>query len=383
MTPTTLDVQLENREAIDVLLRFPEQDRSTVAAKYIVLGDTVAHYAQIVTSQETVERYFDPVGTRLGNLVADVETALSRLENRIPESVKISTQDTVTQLSRAQAALDDLCVQYRELLGEQVTNTVKAALADASRDITSAAESLQDNREMLRGLIPSLAKTAKKGALSCEAIYLTLQKTFRDDRFQDVTFEARYTDIVGMMDSCDQPIYIEVKDHSNPVPSSEVEKFWRDMDAQRAYVGVFLSMRTPIRTVTSDFAIETKGSRIGIFAVCEQIGDQGHILGYAVARKILQMIQGRGVTVQGEKIEWMSSVLNDRLRELKTRLQDLEKVQDDIQHARWMFDRDMQSIARQITDLRGSLHTIIDITLNDFEVVSRTSNMGSLDHEAA
>jgi hypothetical protein len=48
---------------------------------------------------------------------------------------------------------------------------------------------------------------------------------------------------------------IEVKNYSNPVPAGTVDKFRRDLTTSGALGGIFISLKTPIANVTSDFAI--------------------------------------------------------------------------------------------------------------------------------
>ena len=50
-------------------------------------------------------------------------------------------------------------------------------------------------------------------------------------------------------------IVCEVKNYANNVPSSQVEKFQRDLGTTNASGGVFISLKTPISGVTSSFTI--------------------------------------------------------------------------------------------------------------------------------
>lgn len=326
-------LELQDEKAIGILERFPETERSQVAAKYIIVGDTVVRYAQIVTSEESLQRFFDPVTADLHTLAESLESTRKQLEGRIPDTLKAHLDGVITQLSGAASSLGKLREEYQDLLAS---------------------------------IIPSLAKPSTKGAVSCEAVFQSLQCTFRDDRFEDVSARARFTDILGIPSFGQQPIYIEVKDHSNPVDSSEVNKFWRDMEVRKASVGCFLSTRTPIRTVTTDFDIVTKGSRIGIFVVSEAMGGQGHIWGYIVARKVLEAMSQRGDAIEAEKYEWVARVLSSRIQEFRKGLQDLEQIEADIEKVREDIGQRLKKIGRRTSNLRTKLETIIDVTLHDF-----------------
>ena len=50
-------------------------------------------------------------------------------------------------------------------------------------------------------------------------------------------------------------VIVEVKNYTSNVPSSQVEKFQRDIATAGATAGVFVSLRTPIATVTDSFVI--------------------------------------------------------------------------------------------------------------------------------
>lgn len=93
-------------------------------------------------------------------------------------------------------------------------------------------------------LMPSqLAKSVEKGAISSEIIFNSLQESFREDHFEDVSGKARFTDIIGTPPfATESPILIENKEWTQPVATQEVDKFWRDMDARNATIGCFFSM---------------------------------------------------------------------------------------------------------------------------------------------
>ena len=327
------ELELQDDEAISILVRFPEEERSRVAAKYIIIGDTVVRYAQIVTSEESIQRYFDPITTDWRTLSANLESTRKQLEDRIPETLKASLDRVITQLTEAATSLETLRGGYQDLLAP---------------------------------IIPTLSKSSTKGAVSCKAVFQSLQSAFRDDRFEDVSSKARFTDILGTPSFGKQSIHIEVKDYSDPVGSSEVNKFWRDMEARKAPIGCFLSMRTPIRNVTPDFSIVVNGSRMGIFVVSEAMGGQGHIFGYTVARKMLEMMSGRRDTVKAERYEWMADVLNNRMQEFNISLRELEKIENGINKARENIDQTLRRVSHQILNLRTKLETIIEITVRDF-----------------
>lgn len=84
-------------------------------------------------------------------------------------------------------------------------------------------------------------------------------------------------------------LMIEVKNYSNPVPSSNVEKFRRDLSVTGVACAVFISLRTAISGVTGDFRIllETIDGRIVPCAYI--VSDNEHMIITAV-NIVLQLV---------------------------------------------------------------------------------------------
>ena len=330
MTRYELALQLEDERAIEIVKGLPEGDRNQIIEKYIIVGDTVVKYASIVTSEASLQRFFEPVTNNLQTLSQNLGTTVNQLEGKIPETLKASLQGIATRLEGTANSLQTQRDNYASMLSE---------------------------------IFPTLAKT-KRGAISSDIIFDELQDTFREDTFEDVSSVARFTDIIGTPSFASEPILIENKDRTDPVPSSEVEKFWRDIEARNATIGCFFSLRSPIRTITSDFAIVPKGSSLGIFVVNEAFNHQGHIFGYIVARKMLEMLGQRPV-IEAGRYELIVKILNNRLQELQNKRDDFESIENEIWKAKEDVAKTLERIATKVSKLRSSIETIIDITFKD------------------
>jgi hypothetical protein len=328
-----LALQLEDGRAIEIVKGLPESERDQIIEKYIIVGDTVVKYASIVTSEASLQRFFEPVTKDLRKLSEDLDKARKNLEENIP-------------------------------------GTLKDKLGEIAQRLGGTADSFKTQQEnyakMLSDIFPTLAKT-KRGAISCDMIFDELRDTFREDEFEDVSSKARFTDVIGMPPFATQPILIENKDWTEPVASSEVEKFWRDMETRNATIGCFFSLRSSIRTITSDLSIIPKGSSVGIFVVNEAFSHRGHIFGYMVARKMLEMLNQRPV-VEAGKYELLVKILNNRLQELKCKLDDFESIENEIWRAKDDLAKTLERIAKGISKLRNTIETIIENTFKDFSV---------------
>jgi restriction endonuclease Mrr len=337
-----LQIEITDETAIQILNRFSEPERGQIAAKYIILGDTVINYAQLTTNQQNIQDHFTPITDKMVNHVNSTMTAAfhqfelvrKELEGKIPQTVGAE-------------------------LGK---------LAQPLAQLNNVTQLLNQLHETLSQTISTVAKPAKKGAFSCEIIFQSLKDTFSEDQFEDVSAtKARFTDIVAIPSSSKQPIYIEVKDYAKSVPSEEVQKFWRDLEVRQATIGCFISLKTAITNVTTDFRIQNNGSKMGVFVVSETMSGQGHLWAYQTARKILEvMIPPTVDTGQSEKTEWIANLLNNRLQELKRHLQDFEKIQNDLEKSKDTIEKSLSSVTKKVTELRTKLQSTIDMTLQDF-----------------
>lgn len=338
-----MQIELHDDKAIKILEPFSEQERADVAANYIRLGHEVTHYAQISTNQQNIQEYFTPVTSQListmDSIVRDVshklELSRKELEGKIPQTVSTELNKLTDPISRLNQIVTSL-------------NALQSTLNDTLATVT---------------------KSSRKGAISEEIIFQSLQATFREDSLEDVSTKGRFTDIVATPKGVSQPIYIEIKNHSNPVPSAEVDKFWRDLDARNAIIGCFVSMKTPITKITSDFNIVANGSKIGVFVVSEEMSGQGHIWAYMTARKILEVMSPPDVSTEiSGKAEWVAGLLNGRLQDFKRNLQDFEKLENELQKSRDTIDKSLHSVTKQVTTLKTKLESLVDTSLREFKV---------------
>lgn len=304
-----IEITLKDPRAIEIFKRLPPDKKDEIIEKYIILGDTVILYASVVPSEDYIQKFF--------------KTSIEEL-GKIPETIK-------NNLSGIAEELKGVIVSYREMLSK---------------------------------IIPSLGKGVERGAIACNTVFTELQNVFVDDQFEDVSTKERYTDILGTPTFATNPILIEVKDHSNPVPSDEVDKFWRDMEERNALVGCFFSLRTSIRNTTEDFKIVSKGGSLGIFVVNEAFNNRGHIFGYMVARKILE-VQSKLPTVGKEKYALIARILNNRLKDLKNAEDEFEVVKQKLREAKEKVNSTLDSAVEKVSSLHGRIHQIIESTFKD------------------
>ena len=329
-----LSVLLRDKRAIEIVKNLPITERDKTIEKYIIIGDTVIKYASIVTSEASLQQFFEPISKNLTVLSEDLQKTVKHLEGKIPDALNASLRVIAKQLEGTASSFEQQHKNYSDMLSQ---------------------------------IFPKLAKSVEKGAISSEIIFNSLLETFREDRFEDVSGKARFTDIIGIPPfASENAILIENKEWTQPVATAEVDKFWRDMEARNASVGCFFSMSTPIRSITNDFAIVPRGSKVGIFVVNEAFNHKGHIFGYMVARKILEMMLGEKTNIETGKYQLIAHILNNRLQELKDRMDDLESIENEIWRAKEGLNKTLERLAAKVSKLRQNIETVIEMTFKDF-----------------
>jgi len=311
-----ITLEFTDPRVIDLMQSLPEADQSAYIERCILLSDTVMRYAQVTTSEANLQRYFEP---------------------------------TLNGLDGAILSLTQLHTTYERVFGTQ--------------------------HQTLERIIPTMAASVTRGAITNEAVYQSLCDSFRDDAALDVSSKAKYTDLCFTPAGCELPILIELKDHTKDVPSVEVDKFWRDMDYRKARVGVFVSMNTRIQTMTSDFAIEKRGGQLGVFIVNSEFGHRGYVLAYAMARRLLSALEARTQALDTDKLGFMAKVLNRHLRQVGDEMKTLATLKDDLEKAHADFGGKLSRITGKMDALSQRVQNIVEDTLRDFtEELPETSS---------
>ena len=56
-----LTVEVKDKRAIEIVENLPISERDRTIEKYIIIGDTVIKYASIVTSEASLQQFFEPI----------------------------------------------------------------------------------------------------------------------------------------------------------------------------------------------------------------------------------------------------------------------------------------------------------------------------------
>lgn len=99
---------------------------------------------------------------------------------------------------------------------------------------------------------PTVELPVQRGQVGEEIVESILRERFND--VTNMTKTPKSGDITLWIGG--RKTIIEVKNYTNPVPTTGVDKFRRDLSTAGACAGVFISLQSPISGITTDFKIQ-------------------------------------------------------------------------------------------------------------------------------
>lgn len=222
---------------------------------------------------------------------------------------------------------DEIIEKYI-ILGEMVVShasisTRKETAEDFFAPLKSDIEMI---REQLKLIVPTIATPAKKGEITVETIFQSLQEHFMDDSFEDVSRIGKYTDILATTSDTKIPALIELKDYKGTVPSEEIDKFWRDMERRGTRYGIFVSMRSGITKCSGCINIKTQMNRTAVFVVNSELNWSGHLFAFYVIKKISELESLKKKELKGEELSKVITKVNNHCLELQKNIESIDAI---------------------------------------------------------
>jgi hypothetical protein len=222
---------------------------------------------------------------------------------------------------------DEIIEKYI-ILGEMVVShasigTRKETIEDFFAPLRSDIEMI---REQLKLIVPTVATPAKKGEITVETIFQSLQEHFMDDSFEDVSRIGKYTDILATTSDTKIPVLIELKDYKGTVPSEEIDKFWRDMERRGTRYGIFVSMRSGITKCSGCINMKTEMNRTAVFVVNSELNWSGHLFAFYVVKKVAELDSMKKKELKGEELGKVITKINNHCLEIQKNLESIDAI---------------------------------------------------------
>jgi hypothetical protein len=225
-------------------------------------------------------------------------------------------------------------------------------------------------RDQLKNIVPTLMTPSKKGDVTVEAIFKSYEDHFLDDSFEDVSSIGKYTDILGVINDVNTPILIEVKEYTNDVPSSQVDKFWRDMETRDVNYGIFISMRTKIQKCSGSISIHNNLKRTAIFIVNNELNWTGHIFAFYIIKKLIQLEQTKKRDLVTKDYSSTITKINNGINEIQKISVTLDKINSLADGLKTTSTNRLDEISSIIRVYKNQLNEEILKMIHEIEVMS-------------
>ncbi len=213
------------------------------------------------------------------------------------------------------------------ILGEMVAShasitTRKEAIEDFFEPLKLDIDTI---REQLQLIVPTVATSVKKGEITVDAIFQSLQEHFLDDSFEDVSDTEKFSDILATT-STKIPVLIEIKDYKNKVPSGEIDKFWRDLERRDARYGIFVSMHSGITKCSGSINVKTEMNRTAVFVVNCELNWSGHIFAFQMIKKLSEIESVKNKELKDQELGKVITKINNKCKLLQVHVENINKI---------------------------------------------------------
>ncbi len=225
-------------------------------------------------------------------------------------------------------------------------------------------------RDQLKHIVPTVMTPVKRGTVTEETIFNSFQEHFLDDSFEDVSGIGKYADILATIDDWNSPILIETKDYTGPIPSSQVEKFWRDMEFRDSKYGIFISLRTKITKMSGCITLKHNLDRTAIFIVDNELNHRGHIFAFYIIKKLIGLETLKKKDTPDLDIEKTLRKINDIVKSIQILVKTLEDVSGTAENLKQRNIRVLDEISGTLRTLKNRLDEQIEVAFSELKEVS-------------
>jgi len=266
----------------------------------------------------------------------------------------------------------DQVIEKYIMLGDMVVS--HASISTSKESVERFFEPLRTDintiRDQLKHIVPTVMTPAKRGAVTEETIFNSFQEHFLDDSFEDVSGIGKYADILASIEDWNSPILIELKDYSGPIPSSEVEKFWRDMEFRDSKYGIFISLRTKITKISGCINLKHNLDRTAIFVVDAELNHRGHIFAFYIIKKLIELETLKKKDTPDLDIEKTLRKINDIIKTIQKLGNSLEEVSGTAETLKQRNIQTLDNISSTLRTLKIRFDEQIELVFSELKAVS-------------
>lgn len=202
--------------------------------------------------------------------------------------------------------------------------------------------------------------------ISVTQVALPVQLGQVGEDFIETILKERFKDVMNVANSSKsgdlslfiqhRKIAVEVKNYTNPVPTSGVVKFQRDLLTTNADGGVFISLRTPITGVTTDFTIRYESTETKTIPTAYIVSSDKQAI-ITTVNMVSQLISS---------LDYVAAEIysNDKLignvYDISASLEDLTRVRHDLQETIGNIQQNLYKVASGVVGVESSMRKSIN-----------------------
>jgi len=264
---------------------------------------------------------------------------------------------------------DEIIEKY-VILGDMVVShaSISTSKESVEQFFSPLRADIETIREQLRRIVPTIATPAKKGDITVENIFESFREHFMDDSFEDVSRIGKYADILATTDT-NEKVLVELKDYKNEVPSSEVDKFWRDMEVRNSNYGIFISMRTGISKCSSCINLKRKLNRTAIFVVNNELNWKGHLFAFYIIKKLVEIENLKQKETVGEDISDAFNRVHNQIIDIQKLTNDIDEISKTAEEIKTLSSKRLDKIVSIVNIYKQKINEKIELSLKEFEGV--------------
>ena len=264
---------------------------------------------------------------------------------------------------------DEIIEKY-VVLGDMVVShaSISTSKESVEQFFSPLRTDIETIREQLRRIVPTITTPSKKGDITVENIYESFREHFMDDSFEDVSRIGKFADILATTDT-NEKVLVELKDYKNEVPSSEVDKFWRDMEVRNSNYGIFISMRTGISKFSSCINLKRKLNRTAIFVVNSELNWKGHLFAFYIIKKLVEIEKLKHKETVEEDFSSAFSRVHNIIGDIQTLTEDIDEISKTAEEIKTLSSKRLDKIVSIVNIYKQKINEKIELSLKEFKGV--------------
>jgi hypothetical protein len=278
----------------------------------------------------------------------------------IPENERADVINRVLKLGHMVLSLSQVSINPMNTLFDPIKSQMDMFILENKNNMDQIGGRIKENINEIKSSVDFLTKTKHnsnlKGKLGEFTIEKIIQEAFPDDNLINMSQSTSESDYHFIFNN--YKILIEIKTYGSNVPTSEINKFKRDLDRSGVDLGIFVSTTSGI-TGYKRFEIEEENKKI-IYIPNSGFDGSAIIWSIILAKKILE-IKTKITNIEKKNYE-------EYFQMFENEYNNICKLRYDIQKGKNSIDQIFETLYLQALNIEIKLKNVIKEATNKLEI---------------